>query len=89
MREYGKVIPSLAFFHIPAYAMRGFQITGIDKQTEPGINDDIPVKYQGHTVNYTGQDIPFMEALLQAKGLLATFSGHDHGNDWYIYPLSL
>ena len=69
--------------------MRAFQITGIDEEAQSVINDDIPVKYQGHTVDYAGQDIPFMEALLQTKGLLATFSGHDHGNDWYIYPLSL
>lgn len=88
MREYGKVIPSLAFFHIPTYAMRAFQITGVDEKAQSAINDDIPVKYQGHTVDYAGQDIPFMEALLQEKGLLATFSGHDHGNDWYVYPLS-
>ncbi|KAL4916360.1 Metallo-dependent phosphatase-like protein [Aspergillus aurantiobrunneus] len=85
MGQYARVIPSLAFFHIPAYAARAFQNDGVDSRTEPGINDDIPVKQQGYLWdgdNYMGQDIPFMEALLRTEGLIASFSGHDHGNDW-------
>lgn len=85
MAKYGRAVPSLAFFHIPTYALRAFQATGIDNYTEPGINDEIPVKQQGYfwdDDDYTGQDVPFMDALLHTKGILASFSGHDHGNDW-------
>lgn len=85
MNRYGRAIPSLAFFHIPTYAARAFQNAGIDGRTEPGINEDVPVKQQGYlwdSENYMGQDIPFMQALLATEGLIASFSGHDHGNDW-------
>lgn len=30
----------------------------------------------------TGHDASFMTALSNTDGLLATFSGHDHDNDW-------
>lgn len=85
------MIPSLAFVHIPVDAFLAFQESGVDKNTEPGINEDVPLSQQGlqsdqgssDTVfNYGGQDIPFMQALLDTKGLMAVFSGHDHGNDW-------
>lgn len=85
MAEYGRTIPSIAFFHIPTYASRAFQQSGVDSLTEPGINEDVPVNQQGYmwdSRDYTGQDIPFMEALLRTEGLIASFSGHDHGNDW-------
>lgn len=36
----------------------------------------------GTVSTYSGQDIPFMSALLNITGLLAVFSGHDHGDDW-------
>ena len=60
---------------------------------EPGINDDSPLAQQGYTEgqgdisggpasNYTGQDVPFMQALLDTPGLMSVFSGHDHGDDW-------
>lgn len=84
-RRYGRVIPSLAFVHIPIFAMRAFQLRtrGISNTTEPGINDDNPCSSQGFTNDtYTGDDIPFITALVKTKGLRAIFSGHDHGNDW-------
>lgn len=90
--RYRKTIPSLAFYHIPVNAMLAFQNKGVDQHREPGINDDKPLAQQGSTsgqgnvqgatFNYTGQDIPFMKAMLGVKGLIATFSGHDHGDDW-------
>ncbi|KAF2093563.1 Metallo-dependent phosphatase [Rhizodiscina lignyota] len=90
--RYRKTIPSLAFYHIPVNAMLAFQNRGVDPHREPGINDDNPLAQQGLTsgqgdvqgvtFNYTGQDIPFMKAMLGIKGLIATFSGHDHGDDW-------
>ncbi len=91
--KYGRTIPSLAFYHIPVNAMLAFQQgPGVNPNQEPGINDDNPLAQQGvasgqgnvagNTFNYAGQDVPFMEALLGLRGLRATFSGHDHGDDW-------
>ncbi|OJJ38071.1 hypothetical protein ASPWEDRAFT_35641 [Aspergillus wentii DTO 134E9] len=82
--QYNTTIPSLAFVHIPAYAMRAYQQTGIDNRIKPRINGE-RVNQQGYLSSdddYTGQDFEFMKALLETKGLIATFSGHDHGNDW-------
>jgi hypothetical protein len=83
---HNKTIPSLAFFHIPVTAMLAFQQGhGVNSHKEPGINDDNPLAEQGPSdgsFNYTGQDKPFMKALVETKGLIATFSGHDHGDDW-------
>lgn len=80
--KHGKDVPSLAFVHIPINAMLAFQqLPGVKPHYEPGINDDNPLAQQG-AANYTGQDIPFMRALLSTPGLMAVFSGHDHGDDW-------
>jgi len=74
--------------------MLAFQETGVNPNEEPGINDDNPLAQQGYTAgqggisgivyNYSGQDIPFMQAMLGIEGLIATFSGHDHGDDWCV-----
>ncbi|CAC9889749.1 unnamed protein product [Aureobasidium pullulans] len=82
----------VAFVHIPVNAMAAFQAQGVDTHREPGINDDNPLAQQGSAsgqgdvsgavFTYNGQDIPFMQALLDTKGLKAVFSGHDHGDDW-------
>jgi hypothetical protein len=81
--QYGKTIPSLAFVHIPIYAMAAFQQQGVDAHKEPGINDDDPLAPQAITNGtYTGKDIPFMQSLTATAGLKAIFSGHDHGDDW-------
>lgn len=86
-QRYNRTIPSLAFVHIPVHASFSFQQEGIDAHKEPGINDDNPLAHQGITCvdnvcTYTGQDIPFMSALANTPGMMAMFSGHDHGNDW-------
>lgn len=89
-KKYGaangnRTVPSLAFFHIPVQAMLAFQDQGVNNNTEPGINDDVPLAQQGlstETGEYIGADVPFMEALLSIPNLIATFSGHDHGDDW-------
>lgn len=63
---------------------------GVDKNREPGINDDNPLAAQGPSdgsLNYSGQDKPFMRALVETPGLIAVFSGHDHGDDWLVYIL--
>jgi hypothetical protein len=92
VQVYGRAIPSIAFVHIPINAMAAFQRGGVDAQEEPGINDDNPLAQQGiqnirnadgnFVPVYTGKDIPFMSALLATEGLIALFSGHDHGDDW-------
>lgn len=64
---------------------------GVNAHREPGIDDD-DVADQGPSdgsFNYTGQDKPFMKALVETKGLIATFSGHDHGDDWYASSFSV
>lgn len=91
--EYGQDLPSLAFFHIPTNASLAFQQgPGVRPHYEPGINDDNPLAQQGYAggqgtvtgnaFTYSGQDVPFMQALLSTPNLMATFSGHDHGDDW-------
>ena len=71
--QYGKTIPSLAFVHIPVYAMRGYQDAGVDPNKTPGVNDDNPAATQNN-------DDKFTRALLDTDGLMAVFSGHDHGD---------
>ncbi|KAJ5494680.1 hypothetical protein N7463_010767 [Penicillium fimorum] len=80
---YGKAIPSLAFVHIPVHAMRAFQKSGVSPINEPGINGE-RVQEQGYDADsgYHSQDFPFISALLNTTGMAATFSGHDHDNDW-------
>jgi hypothetical protein len=94
VKTYGRHVPSVAFFHIPIYAVSAFQKSGVDEHKQPGINHDNPLDTQsgayaqgsdGTTITYGGQDIPFMEALLDTHKLLAVFSGHDHGVDWCVY----
>jgi hypothetical protein len=83
--QYGSAIPSLAFVHIPVYAMTAFQEqVRVNPNTQPGINDDNPGLCQGidSSGDYTGADIPFMQALVNTENLMAVFSGHDHGDDW-------
>ncbi|KAJ5359971.1 hypothetical protein N7517_009162 [Penicillium concentricum] len=80
---YGQTIPSLAFVHIPAHPMRAFQKSGVSPSKEPGINGE-RVQEQGYDAEsgYQSQDFPFISALLNTTGMGATFSGHDHDNDW-------
>jgi len=85
----GRVIPSLAFVHIPVHATWAFQHgPGVDSEREPGLNDD-PAGHQsmscdaaGKDCHWNGKDTPFMNALANTEGLMAVFSGHDHGDDW-------
>ncbi|KAK4207549.1 Metallo-dependent phosphatase-like protein [Rhypophila decipiens] len=88
----GKVIPSLAFVHIPINASHTLQEKGINAHKQPGVNEDNPIGGQGlgwcadgrndGTCAYGEQDVPFMKALASTQGLVAVFSGHDHGDTW-------
>ena len=80
-KKYGSEteIPSLAFVHIPTFAAQSFQQQGVSATQEPGINCQIGLSTQGDN---TGADNSFAKALLDTAGLIAVFSGHDHGVDW-------
>lgn len=73
--------------HIPPHATRAYQDSKPDAATRPGINEEL-IGYQGdvcdssNNCNYSGADTYFMKALVETKGLLGVFSGHDHGIDW-------
>jgi hypothetical protein len=91
-QQYGRIIPSLAFVHIPVNASLALQGKGVDSHRQPGINDDVPLAQQAGGwcadgsnapgCNYGGQDVPFMRAITSTPGLMALFSGHDHGDTW-------
>ncbi|KAF4857284.1 putative inactive purple acid phosphatase 16 [Colletotrichum siamense] len=90
--KHKKNITSLAFVHIPPDASRAVQAKGIDPAKEPGINQDNPLSRQSEgwcsdgtnkdTCSYGGQEKAFMQAVTATPGMLAVFSGHDHGNSW-------
>jgi hypothetical protein len=86
-------IPSLAFVHIPTNASQALQTeAGVDPSLQPGVNDDYMLATQAQgwcadgrddgTCQYGAQDVPFMEAIVSTPGLIALFSGHDHGDTW-------
>ncbi|KAF2212553.1 hypothetical protein CERZMDRAFT_40550 [Cercospora zeae-maydis SCOH1-5] len=88
---YNRVVPSLAFVHIPTNASAALQTEmGVDRHREPGINDDYILSPQAQgwcpdgtrSCPYGSQDVPFMEAIASTPGLMALFSGHDHGDTW-------
>ncbi|KAL3468753.1 Metallo-dependent phosphatase-like protein [Aspergillus californicus] len=82
-QKHQKIIPSLAFFHIPITAMFDFQTSpGVDASKTPGLDGEV-VSFQGKQYNNKpGHDENFKNALSNTAGLATTFSGHDHENDW-------
>ncbi|KAH8842316.1 hypothetical protein MCOR27_003648 [Pyricularia oryzae] len=94
--RYGREIPSLVFTHIPIYAALALQTErgrgSVDPRLQPGINDDYPAspQAQGWCADgrddagcaYGGQDVPFMQAVVETPGVMAMFFGHDHGDTW-------
>ena len=91
-RRFKKVIPSLGFVHIPMNASQALQTTTWDPKHYPGMNHDYPLGGQSQHYcpdgsqgcSYGGQDVPFIEAIASARGMLGLFSGHDHGVTWCI-----
>lgn len=95
-QSFGRTIPSLAFVHIPTFASQALQTEhgrdSIHPNYQPGINDDYPLAPQAKgwcsdgrndgACAYGGQDVPFMKAIASTPGLIALFSGHDHGDSW-------
>lgn len=82
-KEYGKAVPSLAFYHIPIHAALLAQERGrLHPHRTPGANRESVHPQGTGPFEYESQDVKFMEALLKTEGLIAGFSGHDHMNDW-------
>lgn len=77
---YGASLPSIAFFHIPVSASAAFQPDAVNSSTSPGINAEGSFPGQDGSGNDKGG--PFLQALLDTKNMTATFSGHQHGDDW-------
>lgn len=69
-QEYGKTLPSLAFFHIPIpeynEVWQHGHVSGIKKEEvcAPKVNSGL------------------FTAMLENKDIMATFAGHDHDNDY-------
>jgi hypothetical protein len=93
VKQYGKIVPAIAFTHIPVNVFEAYGVkVGIDANLQPGINDTMPMAQQSYgfcangtyssRCDYGGQDIPFMQAVAETEGLLALFSAHEHGNTW-------
>lgn len=94
--RYKKVIPSLAFVHIPVEAIVRLPAElGIDANYQPGISEDAPASelaqgsgfcadgtHDPANCKYEGNDEPFMKALTTMKGIMGLFFGHDHGNSY-------
>jgi hypothetical protein len=82
----------MAFIHIPVHATLSFQQHGgrtVSPSRNPGLNEEIIGQQgdqycdnSGYACAYNGADIPFMKSLVDTEGLMAVFSGHDHGIDW-------
>ncbi len=91
-KKFKKTIPSLGFVHTPTNASLALQEKGVDPRREPGVNDDLGLAQQSQfwcpdgtyslDCPYGGQDGAFMEAIVNTDGMMALFSGHDHGNTW-------
>ncbi|KAJ5232848.1 hypothetical protein N7468_005804 [Penicillium chermesinum] len=93
VEKWRRNIPSLAFVHLPTNASLAAQDqVGIDPHLQPGLNDDYLLAGQGRywcpdqryssSCGYSGEDVPFMQALVETPGMMGLFSGHDHGNTW-------
>ncbi|KAK1984802.1 calcineurin-like phosphoesterase [Colletotrichum cereale] len=76
--KHGRVIPSVAFVHIPPHVFLEAQQSNLDPAKFPGLNADSPLAIQGQG----NEDSPFVEALLEAEGLHSVYVGHDHGDSW-------
>ncbi|PKS05161.1 hypothetical protein jhhlp_008529 [Lomentospora prolificans] len=76
-KKYGRVIPSIAFVHIPPHVFLSAQAS-LDPRKFPGLNEDVPVAIQGKGT----EDSAFVAALKATEGLHSIHVGHDHGDSW-------
>ncbi|KAF3002684.1 hypothetical protein E8E13_009861 [Curvularia kusanoi] len=86
-QQQGRVVPSLAFVHIPLFITRAIQFER-DPATAPGLTNGELIDHEGNLCDKDGKckykalDVSFLLALDGTKGLMAVFSGHNHGIDW-------
>lgn len=90
--KFAKTIPSIAFVHIPVDAFYAVQQgPGIDSKRHPGFNNAFERSQaagfcsdgaRNGTCAWGGQDIPFMQSLVETPGLMGVFSAHHHANSW-------
>lgn len=94
--KHKKVIPSIAFVHIPINAaVKAPSELGLNANYQPGMNNEEPIDDLAQaagfcpdgtqdTTNcpYGGQDEAFMQALVSTDGIMGLFFGHDHGNSY-------
>ena len=65
------------FFHIPISATEKIPLT-LESSEMPGIG------LEKIDAQDTDKSSALMQALVDTKGLLGVFTGHDHWTDWYI-----
>ena len=90
--KFAKTIPSIAFVHIPVDAFYAAQQgPGINPKRHPGFNNAFERSQaagfcsdgvRNGTCAWGGQDIPFMQSLVETPGLMGVFSAHHHANSW-------
>ncbi|KAL2104980.1 hypothetical protein VUR80DRAFT_9206 [Thermomyces stellatus] len=82
-RKHSRVLPSLAFVHIPTSDYRSMQ-PFVTPALFPGQNNDDPAQTQSNDPYPGHPAASFADALLAAEGLHSVHAGHDHGNDWCV-----
>lgn len=80
-RKHSRVLPSLAFVHIPTSDYLPAQ-GSIAPPLFPGRNVDDPAQTQANDLYAGHPATSFADALLTVEGLHSVHAGHDHGNDW-------
>ncbi|ORX40150.1 Metallo-dependent phosphatase-like protein [Kockovaella imperatae] len=79
----GLEMNGMAFFHIPLGQMSGS--LGLNSSAELGVHSE-DVCSQGHecsnTPDLADNDTGFFDAIVNGNHIKATFSGHDHSNDF-------
>lgn len=80
-REHSRVLPSMAFVHIPTSSYLPVQGL-VQPALFPGQNHDDPLAAQSDGTSPSHPATAFADALYSAEGLHSVHAGHDHGNDW-------
>ncbi|SPO04550.1 related to DNA repair exonuclease SIA1 [Cephalotrichum gorgonifer] len=80
-REHGRVLPSLAFVHIPTRSYLPAQ-DRISASFAPGMNHNDPADTQSNDPSPAHPAAAFVAALGSVEGLHSVHAAHNHGNDW-------
>ena len=88
-RLHPRLLPSLAFVHIPTRDYLPMQSL-VEPHLLPGQNYDDPAAAQSDADSAPSHPASsFADALLAAEGLHSVHAGHDHGNDWCAPPTNI